>query len=456
MRVKTLSPELGYRKDWLWLPLKHMKSIQGIQNSLTFYLPDRTRVDAWGLTENHLVVPREFLPFDEWGTLPFEIEDASYTQFPKLEGAQMRSELRGPVQFTSASIMSDRGSGILSLACGAGKTVVALDRWVWAQTPGLIVVHTIDLEQQWRDRIVEHTTLRAEDVGTIRGDRWDWEHPLCIASIQTLASRMDSEEFPEEMRNHFGVGIYDEVHHLGAPEFNTTAGLIKGIRWGLSATPGRRDGCDMLYQHHLGGVLYSNYEQDVIPETWFVRTGRRLDHVDFAKAMDRLGELNIPKLWTLLSEDERRNAQIHSWIEPLLLEGRKPLFLSPRVEHVEKMFGLYKDRPSVKAGMIHGKHKGVDRAEVLNNCNLIFAILQLAKEGLDRKDLDCLILPFGISDEGMLRQVYGRIQRPVLNKKVPVVIVFEDEFIRPMHTACKKMRHLLTNLRYPFEIARGT
>ena len=455
MRVKLMSPEKGYRNDWLWLPIKHIKNLQGIQNSLTYHTETGPPIKAWSITGDHLVVPREYIPFQRWQDLPFAVEDVIKTDFPILNGVEMRSGLRDAVQQESCTALLEGGSGLLSLACGKGKTVISLRAWSKVRTPGLVVVHTLDLEGQWRERIVEHTNLTSDDIGTYRGSNTDWEKPITIASIQTLAARASNDELPEEFRDHFGVVLYDEVHHLGAPYFNETAAIGKGIRWGLSATPSRRDGLDMLYQYHLGPIHYQNHEQDIIPETWFIRTGVSVHSSEYGKVRDRSGELHIPKMFSWLSEQVDRNDLICSWINDLLNEGRKPLVLSPRVEHLEYLYSRYADAQGLKVGMIHGDVKGDVRRDVLNHCDLIFATQQLAKEGLDRKDLDSIVLTMPFTDESTLRQVLGRIQRPATNKKDPVVLVFEDEKLKPMHEMCKKMRHQLTVLSYPFDIARN-
>ena len=454
MRVKLMSPEKGYRNDWLWLPIKRITNLTGIQNSLTYYTESGPPIKAWSITGQHLVVPREYIPFSRWGDLPFEMVDNIKTDFPQLDGVEMRTNLRDAVQLSSCTALLEGGSGLLSLACGKGKTVISLHAWSQVHTPGLVVVHTLDLENQWRDRILEHTNLSEHDIGTYRGQTTDWEKPITIASIQTLAARSSNDEIPEEFRNHFGVVLYDEVHHLGAPYFNETAAVGKGIRWGLSATPSRRDGLDMLYQYHLGPIHYTNHEQDIIPESWFIRTGAKLQPSDYPHVRDRSGEFHIPKMLTWLSDVTDRNDLICSWINDLLNEGRRPLVLSPRVEHLEALYDRYKGATTLRVGLIHGDVKGDVRHDVLNNCDLIFATQQLAKEGLDRKDLDSIVLTMPFTDESMLRQVLGRIQRPAANKKTPVVLVFEDENLKPLHEMCKKMRHQLTVLNYPFDIAR--
>jgi superfamily II DNA or RNA helicase len=315
----------------------------------------------------------------------------------------------------------------------------------------LVVVHTQELMNQWVERIEEHTTLRANQIGVFRGKTADWRKPVCIAMIQTLAARIQAEELPEGFPNHFGVVIYDEVHHLGAPYFNTAASMGKGLRWGLSATPDRDDGLDELYQYHIGPVLYENLEQDVIPQVFFVWTGVHVPAEVWPTLKDRTGEINIPKLLTWLSKHDLRNVKIIETINAAMAEGRTILALSSRVKHVDELADVYGDR----ASKIHGTVTDKNRQGALTSHDLVFASTQIAKEGLDRKDLDTVMLTLPITKEGMFRQILGRIQRQHAEKQTPVMVVFEDERIPISVSMCNKLRRHLNNLQYPYFYDRG-
>ena len=443
--IRSLDPNKGYRKEDLWLPLAKIPNLNAIRNSLTFPLENQAPIHAYEMTRHHILVPREYIPYSEWKDLEFEIEDQTREEYPGVQ-VESTTPLRDEVQQLGFEALLNLGNGILTLACGKGKTVVALTAWAKLKVPLLVVVHTQELMNQWRERIIEHTTIRNDQIGTFRGRVEDWQHPVCLAMIQTLAARIQAEELPPGFDQHFGVVIYDEVHHLGAPHFNATAAVGPGLRWGLSATPGRPDGLDALYQSHIGPILYENLEQDVIPETFFVYTGAHVPENVWPTLRDRTGEINIPKLLTWLSKNDLRNARIVDIVNDAIGDERKILALSARVDHIDEMATIYGDT----ASKIHGSVKDSARRGALTDKDLVFASTQIAKEGLDRTDLDTIMLLLPITSEGMFRQIMGRGQRQLAGKRRLVVIVFEDEKIPICRNMCNKLRSHLANLGYPY------
>ena len=240
----------GYRKEFLWLPKSEAKNLRGLKAALSFTREGEAPIYAWDETDTHLVVPREFIPVGRYPSLNFEIEDRGIHSFPKVRFGT-RSHLRDAVQNLAYSSLVDGGSGLLVLSCGKGKTVSALHAASALGLPTMSVVNTEDLAHQWRSRILEHTTIKPTEIGWIQGKKWDWEgKKICIAMIQTLSSR--SQEIPVKLSRRYGLVVYDEVHILGAPFFNQTAGIFSGRRWGLSATWERSDGLEELYRYHLG------------------------------------------------------------------------------------------------------------------------------------------------------------------------------------------------------------
>ena len=444
-----MDKEKGYRNDYFWVPKAHIQNVGPVKRSLMFEVEQGTPVYAYTETADHLGVPREYIPFESWEKLPYAVVNNEKTDFPRISVRPL-AKLRDEIQRISHQSLLEGGNGILSVACGVGKTVISLIAWTDLKTPGLVVVHTKDLRDQWVDRIVEHTSLSRDDVGIYQGTTEDWKKPICVAMIQTLASRASSSQLPEGFSDHFGVVIYDEVHHLGAPYFNSTAAIGKGLRWGLSATPEREDGLDALYQYHIGPILYQNLEQDIIPDTYFTRMRTQVPVEVLPSLRDRTGELNIPKLMTWLAKDKARNENIIANIKGARDEGRKILVLSSRVEHLEELRSAFGD----EAGIIHGKVSDKDRKGVLQTRDIVFATTQLAKEGLDRKDLDTIFLVLPISREGMFRQILGRIQRRSEGKQTPVMLIFEDHQIPVCLHMCRKLRKHLRSFGYPFSFIK--
>jgi superfamily II DNA or RNA helicase len=446
MTFQRISPDKGYRTGRsLWIPKSGMNNQTLLRNSLTFPLEQQAPIHAYEETDNHIIVPREFIPFEQWGTQRFDIEDRSPTSFPKVR-VRCTAKPRDAVQATAMTSLLESGSGVLALACGKGKTVVSLMAWAKLGVPALVIVHTKELMAQWVERILEFTDLKKKDIGIYQGKKEDWQKPICIAMLKTLAIRAQAEELPVGFDSHFGVAIYDEVHHLGAPFFNVTASVGQGLRWGLSATHERDDGLDALYKYHIGEVVYENLEHDIIPETYFMQTGIHVPPDVWPKLKDRTGEVNIPKLMTWLSKHEQRNASIINVLDELRSDDRTILALSSRVDQLDELDEVYGD----VSGKIHGKVSDKKRAGVLNSYPLVFATTQIAKEGLDRKEIDTVALLLPQTKEGMFRQVMGRGQRALAGKKKTVIIVFEDEKIPICVHMCRKLRSILTKLQYPF------
>ena len=445
--MKLFDPDVGYRNDFLHVPKSAVTNPAPIRNALTFPLPERGHsLSAFNENKTHYILPREYIPYAEWGSLPCKMEDASFTGFPKVS-VRCNAKPRDVVQREAHQALLENGSGVLSLACGKGKTVVSIMAWCDLNTPALIVVHTADLMKQWKERILEFTSLREEDIGIYQGQKEDWEKPVCIAMLKTLAIRSAEHEIPSGFQRHFGVVIYDEVHNIGAPFFQECAAIGWGLRWGLSATPEREDGLDALYQYHLGPVIYQNLEQDIIPQTFFMRVDTQIPEHVVPTLKDRTGDLNLAKLQTYLGSDPYRNSLIAKQISAALNDGRKILCLSNRVDQIELLAEQFGDL----ASKIHGS-VGKAREGALHRTDLVFATTSLAKEGLDRKDLDTAMLLLPVTREGMFRQILGRIQRASEDKRVPVLMVFEDKNIRACVAMCRKLRKHLDSFGYPYSI----
>ncbi|HEV2471298.1 MAG TPA: DEAD/DEAH box helicase, partial [Chthonomonadales bacterium] len=168
------------------------------------------------------------------------------------------------------------GSGVLVLPCGAGKTVIGMEIMARAGMQTLIVVTGVTAARQWRDELLDKTTLREDQIGEFSGERKQIR-PVTLATYQVLTTRRkrvssakslgaavlgveldewekeedqaDTAELAEGYLNldlfnkqNWGLIIYDEVHLLPAPVFRITAEIQARRRLGLTATLVREDG----------------------------------------------------------------------------------------------------------------------------------------------------------------------------------------------------------------------
>ena len=137
------------------------------------------------------------------------------------------------------------GSGVVVLPCGAGKTLVGIAAMarLGMRTLVLCTGHTALL--QWKQAILEHTTLTEDQVGEYSSVRKELK-PVTLTTYQLLTWRADKHEAPAHFRlfyeGRWGLIVYDEVHLLPAPIFRETAYLQARRRLGLTATLVREDG----------------------------------------------------------------------------------------------------------------------------------------------------------------------------------------------------------------------
>ena len=117
--------------------------------------------------------------------------------------------------------------GIVVLPTGAGKTVVALEAIRAASRPALIVAPTLDLLSQWHKRLIDAFDI---EVGLISQGVCDLRE-LTVITYHSAYRRMG------EIGGRFGLLVFDEVHHLIAPEWAEIGRLaIAPFRLGLTAT----------------------------------------------------------------------------------------------------------------------------------------------------------------------------------------------------------------------------
>jgi superfamily II DNA or RNA helicase len=121
--------------------------------------------------------------------------------------------------------MDQRGTVVLPT--GAGKTVVALKAISVAERPALIVVPTLDLLNQWYNRLTDTFGIEIGIVGQGVCDIRD----VTVITYQSAYRRIG------EIGGRFGFLVLDEVHHMTAPNWAEIARLaIAPFRLGLTAT----------------------------------------------------------------------------------------------------------------------------------------------------------------------------------------------------------------------------
>lgn len=438
-------PDKAYIRESLYLPKSKVR-MSMVESALTFYYNDGKRAELYKEQEHHVIVPRNFVPLSRLQTI-CPIVDLRPTKYKNIT-FKSSIKLRTDLQVESAKAI--RGtSGILVIPCGEGKTVVAMNEIAARKVPTLIIVNTEQLISQWcdqKDGLQKFLNMNPKDIGLIQGKHFDWEHPIVLATIQTLANRRDTVQ--EKIRRYFGLIIWDEVDEMATPVYSLTSDIFYGERMGLTATPSRRDGNDQIFKYHIGPILLQNETFRQKPKVYFhmnMTICPPETYINFYS--DRI---NFGKLYTMLSKEKARNDLIKKVIKEQLSAGRKILVLGERKEQLIQFHEEFKD-----SGLCIHEVSVADRWEMLARCKVIFAIRKLSKRALNQIDLDTLITIFPMTDPGGLRQACGRILRECSTKQTPEVHIIEDVNIPDMEHMCDKMRKVFTEWGFDFTVKGG-
>ncbi len=438
LRLVVRDPDKAYVSDMLWLP-KKLVPVKAIKDGLQYWDVEGKQAVMrylWEETTHHLICPREYIKPSSYNQYPFPFVDLTPTKFPNA-AFWVKHEPRNEEQQKAYEALKASSGGVLNLACGKGKTFLALKHAADIGRPLLVVVHNSYLFDQWVNKAIPFHVGIDEPVGVIQGNRFDWQRPITVAMIQSLASRMEDGKIPPEFRDHFGTVVYDEVHHLSAPVFVQTAPLITGLRYGLTATEKRADGFEFIYKYHLGDVFYTDLTQKLIPRIYFQLTPVFVD-LNKAEVRDKKGELNIPKLRSYVGTLDTALNFRAKCIQEALDEGRKILCVSHSKEQLVRLHEMFPG-----SGLVVQETPVEERSDIVRKSRVAFAIAQLGFEGLDDDELDTVFILLPFKQPHDLQQVMGRVQRQKDDKKTPTVIVFDDIRVSPFHGMCKTMQSLL-------------
>ena len=347
---------------------------------------------------------------------------------------------RDPRQERAWAALSQARCGILSIACGGGKTTLACKKIAQQRVPALIIVNSEMLMEQWIDAAKQFLHLEDCDIGVVRGPTAQWDRPFVVGMIQTMAQRV--EDIPTSARQRFGIVVFDEVHHLSAPQFSQVADVFYGMRLGLSATPGRSDKLEGVYFAHLGPLFYVDTETELPSDVFF--KAMSTEAPPKSRIFSWNGDLQIANLYGYLAEDLERNRLIAIDAADAAAAGRKVLVLSHGIDHTEELARVIRLTCNKTVGVVTsrvlGKDKGAKRLAILRDSQITCATFNIAKEGLNVPSIDTVLFATPFKDWGAFTQAKGRAERAHPNKLPPLVVLYEDTKIEVCVALFRKIK----------------
>jgi len=327
-------------------------------------------------------------------------------------------------------------SGIVSAFTGWGKSPMSFYAIAAIKRKTLIITTKEDIFDQWVEGAQKFLGLDHQDVGIIRGNKCEViGTKIVVAMIQSL-SRTD--KYPDWITKDFGLVIFDEIHRVGASQFSRVADMFPAkLRLGLSATPQRSDGKELLIYAHIGQVFARTENEEQIPKVliycshWqcprYLRTNRETGKRDLTRIPHEAGRtIRVEKA---IATDEERNHLLSQIIKNALDKERKLIVFSTLHEHLKRLYQHCHDQLGISAqdmGFYIGATSKADKErrgkEIYKP--ILFTTYAMMGEGTSFDWFDSCLLAMPRAN---VAQPVGRIRRTYENKKPPITIDIIDE-----------------------------
>lgn len=289
---------------------------------------------------------------------------------------------------------------------GWGKTFTALHLAHKFGQKTLVITHTAALRDQWCEEIA---VLFGTPCGLIGGGRVDHaDHFITVANIQTLSKHAG------DLAKEFGTIILDEAHHCPATTFAQTVDAFHArYRIALSGTMIRKDGKHIMFGDYFGPLVYKPPQSNTLtPTVHIVKSGITL----------KPGVPWVEKVSELL-ESENYREFIAGLATMHINAGHSVLVIADRVEFLHKVKEYIGDDCAVVTGDTEYEERQLVKQQVLSGeKRAICGSRQIFSEGISINSLSCVILAAPMSNDSLLEQIVGRVQRMHDGKLDPLVV----------------------------------
>ncbi len=314
--------------------------------------------------------------------------------------------------------------GVLSCATGGGKTIIALAVIAKRRQPTLVVVHTRELAEQWRDRACQFLEMTPDEIGIIGSGKKRIGERLTVGIVNSIYP------ISSQIRERFGFIVIDECHHCPSRTFTEAVSAFDcRFMLGLSATPYRRDGLSKLIYWHLGDQVHAVDKSHLVREGSILKPEVIQRHTRFS-TWTSLTE-HYSRGISELTQDRDRNSMIVGDVADFLKINSGPvLVLSERTTHCKVLQAMLADR-GVAAEILIGNLSARKRREVValirdGKVEALCATGSLVGEGFDLPAASALFLAMPIKFSGRVTQYVGRVLRPSPGKERAVIYDYVD------------------------------
>lgn len=337
-----------------------------------------------------------------------------------------RSSEQSRVVAESSALLLQGRSHIVEAPTGFGKTYVGSAIIANTGKKALVILTKEDIKSQWVKAFKDVLGLKSSEIGLIQGDTVSVANKKVVLAM--VHSICKEGRYPSWVYQEFGLVVADEVHRMGADTFCQAMWLLPGaLRLGLSASPYRKDGKDVVFKTQIGPVAVRSEAYPLIPRVMVLSSGAYLPPMKVQAG--RTAHID-----RMLSKNTVRNRLMAHFILKAWRKKRNILFLSSRLEHLQTMHDILIG-VGVKASDIGFYVGGLTEAQrdVAKRKDVVMGTYQMVAEATDAPWWDTLILGTPRSD---VLQIVGRVLREYEGKcnageenetqKCPIVLDVQD------------------------------
>lgn len=305
-------------------------------------------------------------------------------KFEKHSGYTFTGTLREEqieVRNKCVNYLNTTGSCLLSMYPGFGKTAIGIELSTRIRLRTIVVVNRIVLLNQWKDSINKFCP--------------DAKVSTCYTEINDcdflIVNAINVEKIVDTVC--FGLMIVDECHMIVTETLSKCLlSVTPKYLLGLSATPYRSDGMDLLIDMYFGlnKIVKSLYRKHIV---YVVRTG-------FTPIM-KIGRNGKPD-WNSVIQSQSESVERMEMINKLVNKfiNHKFLVLCKRVEQAK----LVKECISEPVSVLYGSLNTYDQSS-----RILVATVQKAGVGFDDNTINALVLASDLQEYFI--QYLGRCMR---------------------------------------------
>lgn len=430
-KLKLLSNEITYLKRLASFTNPKFYELQKLRMPI-FYKTTPRIISCFEEDDRFLILPRGCLEkikeICEKSNVKLIIKDK------REKGIETEYNFIGKLNKKQENAMNElitHETGVLCATTGFGKTVIGANIISKLKTNTLVIVNRNNLLEQWKERLSYFLDTNKKEIGQCGASKEKLNGKLDVVSFQALFKKDNIEEIVK----NYGLVIVDECHHVAAFSFEK---VLKAIRskyvYGLTATPTRKDGWHKIIYMQCGNirVRVSNKE---------LKQNKEMEHTVIVKKTnykyiptEERDKIPISEILSDMCHNVFRNSLIIEDIGKCISEGRIPIVLTERVEHLNILREQleYMNVPVVIYKGNMGKKKTKEIQDILkeadenNKSRIILATSSSIGEGFDDSRLDTLFLTMPVSWKGRIIQYVGRLHREHEDKEKVIVYDYLD------------------------------